>query len=126
MCQKFAKHPNYAHNSALSYNHKYANMMKMKPLITAISIAIVSASVSAVAAPADTTVTPDELPPFDPSLHVTDHTDTTLERINLKARQRIFYHEYGQLMDTIHSWLSTISENDGESLVKDLYPSFFH
>ena len=32
-------------------------MMKMKPLITAISIAIVSASVSAVAAPADTTRT---------------------------------------------------------------------
>ena len=31
--------------------------MKMKPLITAISIAIVSASVSAVAAPADTTRT---------------------------------------------------------------------
>ena len=57
MCQKFAKHPNYAHNSAISYNHKYANMMKMKPLITAISIAIVSASVSAVAAPADTTRT---------------------------------------------------------------------
>ena len=57
MCQKFAKHPNYAHNSPISYNHKYANMMKMKPLITAISIAIVSASVSAVAAPADTTRT---------------------------------------------------------------------
>ncbi|MDX1788537.1 MAG: peptidoglycan-binding domain-containing protein, partial [Psychrobacter sp.] len=57
MCQKFAKHPNYAHNSAISYNHKYANMMKMKPLITAISIAIVSASISAVAAPADTTRT---------------------------------------------------------------------
>ncbi|WP_183620909.1 L,D-transpeptidase family protein [Psychrobacter luti] len=57
MCQKFAKHPNYAHNSPISYNHKYPNMMKMKPLITAISIAIVSASVSAVAAPADTTRT---------------------------------------------------------------------
>ena len=57
MCQKFAKHSNYAHNSPISYNHKYPNMMKMKPLITAISIAIVSASVSAVAAPADTTRT---------------------------------------------------------------------
>ncbi|KAA0914184.1 L,D-transpeptidase family protein [Psychrobacter sp. ANT_WB68] len=57
MCQKFAKHPNYAHNSRISYNHKYPNMMKMKPLITAISIAIVSASISAVAAPADNTRT---------------------------------------------------------------------
>ncbi len=37
---------------------------------------------------------------------------------------RIFYHEYGQLMDTIHAWLSTISETDGEPLVKVLYPSF--
>ena len=55
MCQKFAKHSNYAHNSPISYNHKYPNMMKMKPLITAISIAIVTASVSAVAAPADNT-----------------------------------------------------------------------
>ena len=57
MCQKFAKHSNYAHNSPISYNHKYPNMMKMKPLITAISIAIVSASVSVVAAPTDTTRT---------------------------------------------------------------------
>ncbi|KRG34206.1 MULTISPECIES: L,D-transpeptidase family protein [Psychrobacter] len=57
MCQKFAKHSNYAHNSPISYNHKYPNMMKMKPLITAISIAIVTASVSAVAAPADNTRT---------------------------------------------------------------------
>ncbi|WP_201538877.1 L,D-transpeptidase family protein [Psychrobacter sp. 1044] len=57
MCQKFAKHSNYAHNSPISYNHKYPNMMKMKPLITAISIAVVTASVSAVAAPADNTRT---------------------------------------------------------------------
>ncbi|WP_201614056.1 L,D-transpeptidase family protein [Psychrobacter sp. JCM 18902] len=57
MCQKFAKHSNYAHNSPISYNHKYPNMMKMKPLITAISIAIVTASVSAIAAPADNTRT---------------------------------------------------------------------
>ncbi|MGP5174740.1 MULTISPECIES: L,D-transpeptidase family protein [Psychrobacter] len=57
MCQKFAKHSNYAHNSPISYNHKYPNMMKMKPLITAISIAIVTASASAVAAPADNTRT---------------------------------------------------------------------
>ncbi|WP_045451876.1 MULTISPECIES: L,D-transpeptidase family protein [unclassified Psychrobacter] len=57
MCQKFAKHSNYAHNSSISYNHKYPNMMKMKPLITAISIAIVTASASAVAAPADNTRT---------------------------------------------------------------------
>ncbi|WP_201501571.1 L,D-transpeptidase family protein [Psychrobacter cibarius] len=57
MCQKFAKHSNYAHNSPSSYNHKYPNMMKMKPLITAISIAIVTTSVSAVAAPADNTRT---------------------------------------------------------------------
>ncbi|MGP5134218.1 L,D-transpeptidase family protein [Psychrobacter cibarius] len=57
MCRKFAKHSNYAHNSLISYNHKYPNMMKMKPLITAISIAIVTASVSAVAAPADNTRT---------------------------------------------------------------------
>ena len=57
MCQKFAKHLNYAHNSSISSHHKYPNMMKIKPLITAISIAIVSASVSAIAAPTDNTRT---------------------------------------------------------------------
>lgn len=51
MCQKFAKHPNYAHNSLISSHHKYINMMKIKPLITAISIAVVS--MSAIAAPTD-------------------------------------------------------------------------
>ncbi|AAZ19305.1 possible ErfK/YbiS/YcfS/YnhG protein family [Psychrobacter arcticus 273-4] len=55
MYQKFAKHPNYAHNSLISSHHKYANMMKIKPLITAISIAVVS--ISAIAAPADSTRT---------------------------------------------------------------------
>ncbi|KAA0934870.1 L,D-transpeptidase family protein [Psychrobacter sp. ANT_H59] len=55
MCQKFAKHPNYAHNSLISSHHKYVNMMKIKPLITAISIAVVS--MSAIAAPADGTRT---------------------------------------------------------------------
>ncbi|WP_263242029.1 L,D-transpeptidase family protein [Psychrobacter sp. SC65A.3] len=55
MCQKFAKHPNYAHNSLISSHHKYINMMKIKPLITAISIAVVS--MSAIAAPADGTRT---------------------------------------------------------------------
>jgi len=55
MCQKFAKHPNYAHNSLISSHYKYVNMMKIKPLITAISIAVVS--MSAIAAPADGTRT---------------------------------------------------------------------
>ncbi|SLJ85102.1 L,D-transpeptidase family protein [Psychrobacter sp. DAB_AL43B] len=55
MCQKFAKHPNYAHNSFISSHHKYPNMMKIKPLITAISIAVVS--VSAIAATTDNTRT---------------------------------------------------------------------
>ncbi|WP_440824825.1 L,D-transpeptidase family protein [Psychrobacter cryohalolentis] len=55
MCQKFAKHPNYAHNSLISSHHKYVNMMKIKPLITAISIAVVS--MSAIAAPTDGTRT---------------------------------------------------------------------
>ncbi|WP_333954121.1 L,D-transpeptidase family protein [Psychrobacter sp. S4(2024)] len=55
MCQKFAKHPNYAHNSLISSHHKYINMMKIKPLITAISIAVVS--MSAIAAPTDGTRT---------------------------------------------------------------------
>ncbi|ABE75414.1 L,D-transpeptidase family protein [Psychrobacter cryohalolentis] len=55
MCQKFAKHSNYAHNSLISSHHKYINMMKIKPLITAISIAVVS--MSAIAAPTDGTRT---------------------------------------------------------------------
>lgn len=55
MCQKFAKHPNYAHNSLISSHYKYINMMKIKPLITAISIAVVS--MSAIAAPTDGTRT---------------------------------------------------------------------
>ncbi|MAN53213.1 MULTISPECIES: hypothetical protein [unclassified Marinimicrobium] len=37
---------------------------------------------------------------------------------------RIFYHEYGQLMDTIHSWLSADVGSDGRSLLEDLYPNF--
>jgi len=37
---------------------------------------------------------------------------------------RIFYHEYGQLMDTIHYWLSAEVGTDGKTLVHDLYPSF--
>tara|TARA_R110000822_G_scaffold4883_8_gene20922 strand:+ start:6463 stop:7011 length:549 start_codon:yes stop_codon:yes gene_type:complete len=37
---------------------------------------------------------------------------------------RIFYHEYGQLMDTIHSWLSADIGSDGKSLLEDLYPNF--
>ena len=60
MCQKFAKLTNYEHNSCISSNHKCPHiMMKMKPLITAISLALFSASVSlsAVAAPADSTRT---------------------------------------------------------------------
>ncbi|WP_413520281.1 L,D-transpeptidase family protein [Psychrobacter glacincola] len=60
MCQKFAKLTNYEHNSCISSNHKRPHiMMKMKPLITAISLALFSASVSlsAVAAPADSTRT---------------------------------------------------------------------
>lgn len=31
---------------------------------------------------------------YDPSLHVTDHTHTDTERINLEARREIFYNEY--------------------------------
>ena len=56
MCQKFAKHLNYAHNSSISNHHKRTYiMMKIKPLITAISLAIVS--MSAFSAPADSTRT---------------------------------------------------------------------
>ena len=32
--------------------------------------------------------------PYDPSMHVTNHTDTETERINLVARQKIFHEEY--------------------------------
>lgn len=31
---------------------------------------------------------------YDPSLHVTDHTNTDIERVNLEARREIFYKEY--------------------------------
>ncbi len=31
---------------------------------------------------------------YDPRLHVTDHTSTDTERINLEARKQIFYNEY--------------------------------
>lgn len=34
------------------------------------------------------------LPPYDPRLHVTDHTDTENERINLEARRKIFHQQY--------------------------------
>ncbi|WP_296239878.1 MULTISPECIES: L,D-transpeptidase family protein [unclassified Psychrobacter] len=79
MCQKFAKHSNYAHNSPISYNHKYPNMMKMKPLITAISIAIVTASVSAVAAPADNTRT---LP-----VRTTDSMPSIAKKVSLDVQE---------------------------------------
>lgn len=37
---------------------------------------------------------------------------------------RIFYRDYGQLMDTIHSWLSADVGIDSKSLVEDLYQNF--
>ncbi len=55
------------------------------------------------AAPADTIAAPAEIPPYDPSLHVTDHTDTKTERINLKARQQIFYREYLATAASLHN-----------------------
>ncbi len=36
----------------------------------------------------------DVMKPYDPSLHVTDHTSTEIERINLEARRKIFHNEY--------------------------------
>ncbi len=36
----------------------------------------------------------EEAPMYDPTLHVTDHTDTENERINLDARRKIFHQEY--------------------------------
>ena len=35
-----------------------------------------------------------QYPAYDPSLHVTDHTATETERINLEARQQISYNQY--------------------------------
>lgn len=39
---------------------------------------------------------------YDPSLHVTDHTDTRLERINLQARRTIFYRQYLSTAASFH------------------------
>ena len=36
----------------------------------------------------------EELPAYDPSLHVTDHTSTKVEKTNLEARRRIFRDEF--------------------------------
>lgn len=43
---------------------------------------------------ADSTEAAPEITSYDPSLHVTDHTATTLERDNLELRRQIFYKEY--------------------------------
>ena len=42
----------------------------------------------------DSTRTKADIASYDPSLHVTDHTATTLERENLELRREIFYKEY--------------------------------
>lgn len=39
---------------------------------------------------------------YDPRLHVTDHTNTDIERINLEARRQIFYNEYLATASTMY------------------------
>ena len=45
-------------------------------------------------ADSDSTETPLDIASYDPSMHVTDHTATTLESKNLELRREIFYKEY--------------------------------
>jgi imidazolonepropionase-like amidohydrolase len=54
-------------------------------------------------AKADSTTENAELPPYDPTLHVTDHTNTDTERINLRARQMIYYREYLSTAASFHN-----------------------
>ena len=42
----------------------------------------------------DSTETAPEISNYDPSLHVTDHTDASVERVNLELRREIFYKEH--------------------------------
>ena len=42
----------------------------------------------------DSTEAEPDITSYDPSMHVTDHTATTLERKNLQIRREIFYKEY--------------------------------
>jgi hypothetical protein len=67
-----------------------------------------------------------EGPPEDGAI---DRISQVLDLVSEQALKRnidlrLFYHEYGQLLDTIHAWLSADVGRDGKSLVEDLYPSF--
>ena len=50
----------------------------------------------------DSTAT-EEPAPYNPALHVTDHTNTEVERVNLQERQRIFYKEYLSTTASLHN-----------------------
>lgn len=70
---------------------------------------------------ADSTTSASPLPPYDPTLHVTNHTDTESERVNLKARQDIFYKEYLATAFSLHN----AALNFGFS-TKDVKPADIH
>lgn len=70
---------------------------------------------------ADSSEAASPLPPYDPTLHITDHTDTEAERINLKARQDIFYKEHLATASSLHN----AALNFGFS-TKDVKPADVH
>ena len=51
----------------------------------------------------DSTATAPDIGAYDPSLHVTDHTAIETERINLEARQQIFYKEHLATAASLHN-----------------------
>ncbi len=78
--------------------------------------------------PQDSTKKKDDTPPiapepsvYDPTLHVTDHTDTEIERINLEARRQIFRSEYFATAATMYD----AGLNFGFS-TKDVKPEDIH
>lgn len=70
---------------------------------------------------ADSSEAASPLPPYDPTLHITDHTDTETERINLQARQNIFYKEHLATAFSLHN----AALNFGFS-TKDVKPADIH
>ncbi len=60
---------------------------------------------------------------YDPSLHVTDHTSTELERINLDTRRQIFHNEYLATAATMYEAGLNFGFSTKDVEIKDIHPN---
>ncbi len=60
---------------------------------------------------------------YDPTLHVTDHTNTDTERVNLDTRRRIFYNEYLATAATLYDAGLNFGFSTKDVKAKDIHPN---